>query len=670
LPKQSILKDSTAMANRRQGIRCPLFLGIEGGATHTTAILASAHGVAVKRIVAGPANLRLLSDLELVALLRSLAVAASGLVGVAIGLAGARTASDRQRIRAAAAKVWPAVPCYATNDLETGLTAGERPSERFAACVLVLSGTGSCCFGRAALGTGLKVGGWGHVLGDRGSGYDIGLRALQRVVHHHDVEGTWPLLGSRVLRRAQLNGPEDLVAWAQRAEKRDIAGLAIEVFEACKTGDAIARDIVRAAARTLADDAVACAGRLVGQGARVQFVLAGGVLRRQARFARQVARLVHAHWRNAVVTRLRHEGAWGAVELAKRQFQSAQRHEMPRASSPAVPLVRDGRATDGSAAPAPPGARHRGETSTPPDGAISDASASPVSLQQLSRSPTEQRNPRSLNLDRLSLEAAIRLMLSEEARIPRAIRAQSPAIVRTIHAIVRAFRNGGRLFYVGAGTSGRLGVLDASECPPTFGTPPDSVQGIMAGGVQALSASVEGAEDDPAAGVEAVTFRGVTERDVVVGIATSGRTPFVWGALDAAKARGAFTVLLCFNPGLSLPRTRRPKVVIAPNVGPEVLTGSTRLKAGTATKLILNLFTTLAMVRLGKVVSNLMVDVNPSNVKLRDRAVRIVRQLTGANETEAQRALRDSGWVVKAAWRKLRSNPCVRARSNSHRCLN
>lgn len=268
-------------------------------------------------------------------------------------------------------------------------------------------------------------------------------------------------------------------------------------------------------------------------------------------------------------------------------------------------------------------------------------------------SPTEQRNPRSLNLDQLSPAAAIRLMLSEDAKIPAAVLAERKPIERALRLITQAFRRGGKLFYVGAGTSGRLGVLDASECPPTFRTPPDLVQAIIAGGQRAIWSAAEGAEDDAAAGARAVEFRGVTRRDVVVGIAASGRTPFVLGALAAARRRGARTVLVCFNPLVKFARGAKPDVVIAANVGPEILTGSTRLKAGTATKLVLNIFTTLAMVRLGKVRSNLMVDVNASNVKLRDRAVRIVRELTGADADAARTALEQSGWMVPAAVRRL-----------------
>ncbi|MBE0543946.1 MAG: N-acetylmuramic acid 6-phosphate etherase [Verrucomicrobia bacterium] len=264
-------------------------------------------------------------------------------------------------------------------------------------------------------------------------------------------------------------------------------------------------------------------------------------------------------------------------------------------------------------------------------------------------SPTEQRNPRSQNLDKLPVRDAVTLMLSEEARVPRILLQHRQELTRAVDLVARAFRRGGRLIYVGAGTSGRLGVLDASECPPTFRTPHEMVQGIIAGGDTALRRSVEGAEDDRVAGAREISNRRVGSKDVVLGIAASGTTPFVWGALGEAKHRRATTILLCFNPFLTIPRPLRPRLVIAPNLGPEVLTGSTRLKAGTATKLVLNLITTLAMVRIGKVMSNLMVDVVPSNAKLRDRAVRIVQALTKASYNRAETALRQQGWVIKRA---------------------
>jgi N-acetylmuramic acid 6-phosphate etherase len=257
---------------------------------------------------------------------------------------------------------------------------------------------------------------------------------------------------------------------------------------------------------------------------------------------------------------------------------------------------------------------------------------------------TEQRNPRTMNLDRCSVRELVDLMIAEEARVIPAIRRQAPAIEKLIRRIVSAFEKGGRLFYAGAGTSGRLGVLDASECPPTFSTDPGMVQGIIAGGAPALLRPVEAAEDDPVAGADVIRLCAVGKKDVVVGIAASGRTPFVLGALDEARQHGAATCLLCFSE----PSTKR-HMTLQIATGPEFLTGSTRLKAGTATKLVLNMLTTISMIRLGKVVGNLMVDVKPTNTKLRDRACRIVMTLTGTTYDQAYERLVRAKWKVKGA---------------------
>ena len=215
------------------------------------------------------------------------------------------------------------------------------------------------------------------------------------------------------------------------------------------------------------------------------------------------------------------------------------------------------------------------------------------------RLPTEGINSATQNIDTIPMSDVVALMMADNRVALEAVEREKDRIAHVAEMFAEAVRHGGRLIFVGAGTSGRLGVLDASECPPTFRAPPGLVQGIIAGGQRAVWESTESAEDDPVAGAQAIQFRGVNRKDVVVGIAASGRTPFVWGALHAAKQRGAKTILLCFNPHLEISQRNRPDLVIAPDVGPEVLTGSTRLKSGTATKLILNMFTTLAMVRTG-----------------------------------------------------------------------
>ncbi len=592
----------------------PQFLGIECGGTRTVALLADAGGKQLKRIESGPANLRLLDAAQLAKHFRALAKSFPHPTALGIGMAGARTEADRHRIRAAAAKAWPRVPCVATNDLETALAAApvtrlQTPVTR----VLVLSGTGSCCFGKTPTGKTAKVGGWGHILGDGGSGYDIGLRALKTAISQYDQSGALPKLGQRLLSALQLNEPDDFIGWAQAAAKPEIAALAREVFAAAERKDSLAGHILERSTVPLVYDALACARRLARAGELVEFIFSGSNLLKQPSFAAAVAGRIKAEWPRAGIIRLERESVWGAVALAM--------------SDARVPI--------------------------PDINELAGHKPAELNAQPAELPPTEQRHPRSLKLDKLTTDAAIRLMLSEDAKIPAALLLKRREIARSVELIVRALRGGGRLLYVGAGTSGRFGVLDASECPPTFRTPPDMVQAIIAGGQQAIWSAVEGAEDDAAAGARAVEFRGITPRDVVVGIAASGRTPFVWGALGAAQRRGAKTVLLCFNPHLKIPRGSKPDVVIAPDTGPEILTGSTRLKAGTATKLVLNIFTTLAMVQLGKVCSNLMVDLNPSNVKLRDRAVRIVRELTGADAAAAQAALEQAGWVVKVALQKL-----------------
>ena len=260
---------------------------------------------------------------------------------------------------------------------------------------------------------------------------------------------------------------------------------------------------------------------------------------------------------------------------------------------------------------------------------------------------TEARNPASSNLDDLAPLELVRLMNAEDARVVPAVASQAGAIACAVEVIADRLRRGGRLVYLGAGTSGRLGVLDAAECPPTFSSPPGQVVGIIAGGPEALTRAVEGAEDHPEFAERDLEAIGFGAGDVLVGIATSGRTPYVQGGIRYARQLGAYTIGLSCNPDSELPAL--VDLAITPVVGPEVLTGSTRLKAGTATKLVLNLLSTGAMVRLGKTYGNLMVDLRATNSKLRARTNRIVRQLTGLTEGEAAELLQRCGGELKTA---------------------
>jgi len=263
---------------------------------------------------------------------------------------------------------------------------------------------------------------------------------------------------------------------------------------------------------------------------------------------------------------------------------------------------------------------------------------------------TEARNPASEQLDTLSTLDLLRVINDEDAKVAAAVRAELPQIGQAVDAIAARFTQGGRLFYIGAGTSGRLGVLDASECPPTFSVPANLVQGLIAGGDRALRLSSEHSEDSREEGQRDLETAGFAEQgkpDTLVGIAASGRTPYVLGAVAYAKSLGALTIGLSCVPGSAL--AGAADVAITPATGPEVLTGSTRLKAGTATKLVLNMLSTAAMVRTGATYGNLMVNVRPTNAKLVDRAERIIAEATGCDPATAAGLLRDSGMSVKTA---------------------
>ena len=545
----------------------PLHLGIEGGGTKTTVLLSTG-----QRFTLGPLNLQLATDQQLLALFRSaISNLKSPISRVSLCLAGCRTSADHARLRSLARRIWPCAKITTGNDLDSGLAAAFGPN---APGILVLSGTGSVVVGRHRSRR-ARAGGWGHLLGDHGSGFALVLSNLKSQISNYDHTGRVSLPLRRVLRRLCLNTPDQLIPWIHNATKNDIAALLPDLI----TAD---RRILREQAALLAADVRAVARKLRLRDPDI--VLAGGVFRNRPQFVRAV----RAALPGFRIRLLKTDTATGTLILPLSEISNFK---------------------------------------------------SPISSLPL----TEQRNPRTLNLDRRSIPQLIDTMLAEESRVIPAIRSQRNNIEKAIHAIVTGFRRSGRLFYVGAGTSGRLGVLDASECPPTFSTDPEMVQGIIAGGVNALHSAVEAAEDDPLAGAEAIRCRAVGKRDVVVGIAASGRTPFVTGALDEAKRRGAKTFLLCFSP---ITPPLQHSILCLPT-GPEVLTGSTRLKAGTATKLVLNMLTTISMIRLGKVVSNLMVDVKPTNEKLRARACRIVAALRGCDEEEARRRLVKGGWNVK-----------------------
>jgi N-acetylmuramic acid 6-phosphate etherase len=279
---------------------------------------------------------------------------------------------------------------------------------------------------------------------------------------------------------------------------------------------------------------------------------------------------------------------------------------------------------------------------------------------ELSALLTESVDPRYAHLDALPVSALAELMNDADRTVPEAVRAALPQIVPAVDAVAQRMSAGGRLVYVGAGTAGRLGVLDASECPPTFNTAPGQVSAIIAGGPQALLTAVEGAEDDPVAGAAAIDEERIGPLDAVVGVAASGRTPFVIGAVTRARELGALTVGLSCHEGATLSEVVDLPIEVL--VGPEIISGSTRLKSGTAQKLVLNMISTISMVRMGKTYGNLMIDVRATNHKLRERARRIVQQITSATRDEAAAALDASGNDIRVAALMLaRHEPADRA---------
>ncbi len=276
-------------------------------------------------------------------------------------------------------------------------------------------------------------------------------------------------------------------------------------------------------------------------------------------------------------------------------------------------------------------------------------------FEQLKTIATEQRNPATMDIDARSVKEILTLINNEDKKVALAVETQIDYIAAAVEHVVRAFKNGGRLIYVGAGTSGRLGVVDASECPPTFGSDPEMVQGLIAGGEQAMFRAQEGAEDKEENGARDMEKKSVGPKDVVCGIAASLRTPYVIGAVKQAKRRGATTLYVTTNPRSKLESPDFTElrnsldVAICPEVGPEVIMGSTRMKSGTAQKLVLNMITTTAMIRLGKVYENMMIDLQMTNLKLRERAKRVVMTITGVSYDDAAIYLEQAGGHVKTA---------------------
>jgi N-acetylmuramic acid 6-phosphate etherase len=572
-------------------------LGIDGGATNSRAVLVDAAGIIVHRDQAGPCNVRILRPGELRANWQALAdrlPAAPDAVGAF--LAGCDCDADRRLITDTAQKIWPGCQVLA----DTDVAAAHAGAFALRDGILLLSGTGTGVFAQRGAKR-CAIGGHGHVAGDGGSAYWIGQQLLRLAMRDDDRGDSRSPLITDLLRQLCLNAVSDLSLWTMHAPKQEIAALAPLAFTHARR--ARVRQMLDEAADWLAETVCIAAKRLRWSAPPV--AVAGSVLDKNPAFVRRIGKRLRADLPGTRMLRTPHEPVIGAAMRTRAHFCGVR-----------TPLTAGPPATIGS--------------------------------RQLSLALTEQRNPRARHLEQQSIPDLVRLMNSEDARIAGAVAEASDSIADTISLTADRLAAGGRLLYIGAGTSGRLGVLDAVECPPTFQSDPEQVQGIMAGGASALHRAVESCEDSEVAGRAAIQARAVSAQDIVIGIAASGSTPFVLAALRAAADTGAATALLTCNPhaDFALPP---PFVRIAIASGPEIIAGSTRLKAGTATKLVLNMITTISMIRLGKVVDNMMIDLNPSCAKLRDRQTRILCALRNTDADSAHTQLEATGWNLRKA---------------------
>src|SRR6059058_3204274 len=569
-------------------------LGVEGGGTKTAWVLVERTGAGgadpgsqLRILDQGrlpPSNVRLETPDRLRAILRELP---SEIDRAGIFLAGCGTAEDRQSLSRLCAEIWPNARIVSGSDRESGLAAGLGHGDGIVVC----AGSGSSVTGRR--GDRIEnAGGWGHILGDTGGGYFLSIQALRLLLREYDLHRGEMQFTAKVLHALSLNNLDEVVRWVQTADKMEIEMLTPVVFEAAASGDAHVTAIVENGAQALSEYTEAVASRLHLLAPKV--VLLGGLFHRDSIYTHAFRRRLKKNLPDARVAIAERAPELGAALLAAEAGGHPTFHANPSQNE----------------------------------------------IDSLAAALTEQRNPRSENLEKMSGRELVEVFVEEEQFVQAALRAAAAELTVAVEIVAESLRNGGRLFYIGAGSSGRIGVLDASEIPPTFGAQRELVQGVIAGGVSAMYRSAAGAEDDEAAGALAVDERRIRDADVVIGISASGRTPFVLGALARAKQVGARTMLLTCNPavagvadagapGSSIPATTaHVDLVITLAVGPEILTGSTRLKAGTATKVALNIISTGAMVVLGKVRGNLMIDLHTTSTKLRDRAVRVVAELT------------------------------------------
>lgn len=581
-------------------------VGVDGGASKTAAIIMDQTGHILGRGQSGSSNYHNVGLDNAGRNLQAAMNAAAERAGMELtqaaavtwALAGVGRPADRILFADLAAEMLPGIPVQIEHDTVAALMGGLGSRQG----IVLIAGTGMCVYGENR-DKRARAGGWGYFL-DRGSAHGLAQEALRAVAQAADGRAPTTRLTSRILEALDLSQPEDIVGWVYdpQRELAEIAALAPLVLEEAEAGDLAAINVVAEGAEALAATVAAVAHRLDFGANPFYLVLAGG-LHRNAFYRRLVSQAVRTRVPGAHPIKPRADAAAGAGLLALESTSGVSAAHWT---------------------PAP-------EIALAPGNVWS----------------SEQPNVLTRDLDLHATLTLVGLMHVQDKQAVAATGQTLPVIAGAVDDIAERMSRGGRLIYVGAGSSGRLGVIDAAECGPTFGLEPGRVVAVIAGGAQAISNSVEGAEDDTDDGAATMRKLAAGPLDTVVGIAASGRTPFVLGAMEEARRQGALTIALVCN--LPAPLADLATHVIAPLVGPEAVAGSTRLKAGTAQKLVLNMLSTGVMVRLGKTYGNLMVNVRTENRKLRARARRIIAQAGDISEDAAAVALDAAGGDVRAA---------------------
>lgn len=600
-----------------------IVIGVDGGGSHTEAVALDESGAVIGRGEAGASNPRVV-DFKIgaacVGYAGRLAMDDAGIPlervadAMVCCVSGVGRSDDRKAMRKALKQHNVSPRVVVTHDAEAVLAAGGV----FGAGVTVIAGTGSFVWGRDDDGNEARAEGWGSLLGDSSGGFGIGLEALRAVCRAHDGVAPETSLTDVALEHYKINDPTRLVSVLAKKSipRKKIADFASCVFEHAEAMDSVAVEIIEAAIASLAKSTAAVVAKLTAttQGA-LPVVCCGGIARGSELFRDRFETALRAARVKGIIDFPDASPALGAARLALHEI-GVDAQTSPLSSDNTV------------------------------DVEMGDDAALGV-FEECRALATEQRNLASADIDAADVIDILRVMNGEDHVVAPAVEKVLPAIAEAVERIVAAIKSGGRLFYIGAGTSGRLGVLDASEIPPTFGAPPDLVQGLIAGGYATLLRSREGAEDHEEWAARDLEARRFSAKDALVGLAASRRTPYVLGGMRYAKQLGATTALVtCSPPDATMDEV---DILIAPVVGPEVVMGSTRLKSATAQKMVLNMLTTATMIRLGKVYENMMVDLQLSCGKLSQRARRTVMLAAGVDYEKASAFLIEASGSVKQA---------------------